>query len=89
MKTRTLLSAAGYAKAPKTTFFLKHPWKALTGWLAFRTIRKSVTGKAGRAAVAAGAVAATAAVAAPFAIKAVKGKAKPEGTPKKARKPNA
>lgn len=74
MKTRTLLHAAGYAAAPKKrAFALKHPWKALSGWLAFRCLkRKMATPPAKRAMTAAGAAAATAVVA-PLAMKAIKG----------------
>ena len=77
MKTRTLLYAAGYAAAPKKkALAMKHPWKALVGWFAFRTLKRTMaTVPAKRAMTAAGAAAATAVVA-PLAAKALKGRRK-------------
>lgn len=71
MKTSTLLTAVGYAKAPRATFFLKHPVKAVGAWMAWRAAKKRAPANVRKVAVAAGAVAATAVVA-PLAAKAIK-----------------
>ena len=71
MKARTLLHAAGYAATPRKTL-ARHPWKALTGWLAFHVVkRKMATPPVRKAMAAAGALAASAVVA-PLAVKAIR-----------------
>lgn len=71
MKTRTLLSAIGYAKAPKATMFLKHPVKAASAWVAYRAAKKAAPKRQKTVVAAAGAAAAVAAFA-PIAMKALK-----------------
>lgn len=70
MKTRSLLSAIGWVKAPKATLFLKHPVKAASAWVAYRAAKKAAP-KRKKTAAAVGVGAAAAAVA-PFAMKALK-----------------
>lgn len=71
MKTRSLLYAIGWAKAPKATLFFKHPVKAASAWVAYRAAKKAAP-KRKKTAAAVGVGAAAAAAVAPFAMKALK-----------------
>ena len=70
MKATTLLSAIGYAKAPRATSFLKHPVKAVAALMAYRAAKKAAPRRM-KTAMAVGAAAATAVVA-PMAVKALR-----------------
>lgn len=72
MKARSLLTAVGYAKAPRATLFLKHPVKAASAWVAYRAAKKAAPKRTTTAVAALGAAAAAAAVV-PFAVKAARG----------------